>query len=893
MSADPAIAKQTLDGNSERHLVSAEDYLGMDAEQRYDIIKARFPGWLLTSPIQFPRNHETFGWGCRVSQCNGQLDNGIQALCVEHDKQFRAVRSPEELDELVATAEPVGAPQVGWGLRRKPECAICGQHREAISDRYCAAHYAGLTRARKGAAFPGDEAWEATQQPRPPFPRCSVNRCVHDGELASLPDLPDRVLCRTHYHQFRKGGTRTAQHWNAWKRDADRGEAVLLGGSRGFLDISMLPEQLQREIRYSLYRHANSPGRTQWRPFALQQVIHLLDDLKVNSLTDKAIADAANAFPRGSMRRRILLDLPTAGRSLILNAELAKQQGWFDPALVGGSRFPGTQAESNRQKPWDLRTIKQRWLRDLLWEHLQDECLKPEGQIASAGTIHIRRGGLALLSAMLDQNREDHGMRPHLLGREDATAVKRTWDLWFSEQIQLPDVIQKFPNRSGTLTGSTRHRYMSGIKFVLKDARDRQRTPLGMDAFILAIPEYPMAKKAPLPRPLSYEDFWLMVSTEALAGLDAMDRWDTGLSDIWITQAFQGGRIGETLTLNLGCTGLIGAAQPYIWRDITKVGKLDYGIACHLPVYERLQIRREKTLQRLRRRYADDLAGLTDKELARVEQEWDRTMPIFPRPTRNHDLKLPVPQDSFRTTFTTWLGSLGLSGITTHQTRATLATALLDNGAPPALVRQVLGHFSEEALAHYARYSDSTVVRHLQQVWAAGPGMDKPGTILLTPKELNSEDPSVAAAQIELAIVPVEHGLCRYGPVVGGKTCPWGKNCTSQADGVCDQLVLTGADLSYWERKMDAAYTFAERAPSEEARDYILSEWEPWEAALDGLRRALDELGLLDAARELDLRTPVQDYFSPLFSKAWNVSDLSGAGTPESLPNVGDDTATL
>jgi hypothetical protein len=52
-----------------------------------------------------------------------------------------------------------------------------------------------------------------------------------------------------------------------------------------------------------------------------------------------------------------------------------------------------------------------------------------------------------------------------------------------------------------------------------------------------------------------------------------------------------------------------------------------------VPVYERLQIRRETTLQRLRRRYADDLAGLTDKELARVEQQWDRTMPIFPRPT--------------------------------------------------------------------------------------------------------------------------------------------------------------------------------------------------------------------------------------------------------------------
>jgi integrase len=891
MSVDPASAEQIPGGDPDRHLVSAEDYLGMDAEQRYDIIKAKFPDWLLASPIQFPRTHDTFGWGCRVSQCEGQLnETTLVRLCVDHLRRFRAVRSTMEIDEFAATAEPVGTQKFGWGLIRKPECAICG-HREATLGRYCQAHHTSFSREQRQDGFRGAEAWNATQGPHPPFPRCSVNRCVHDGALQPFPDAPDR-LCAGHYQRFRKSGERTAEHWAEWKRDTDRGESVQPSGSRGFLDISMLPEQLQREIRYSLYRHAKTPDRTRWRPPVLQKVIHLLHDLKVSSLTDPDVADAANEFPRGSMRRRILLDLPTAGRSLILNAELAKQQGWFDPVLVGGSHFSGAQSESTRQKPWDLRSITQRWLRDLLWEHLQDECLKPDGHIASGGTIHKRRAGLALLSAILDQNREDHGMRPHLLGREDAAAVKHTWDLWFSEQIQLPDVINKRANASGTLTKSTRHTYMSSIKLVLKDSRGKGRTPLGMDAFILAIPEYPMAKQAPLPRPLSYEDFWLMVSSEALAALDAMDRSESGYGDIWITQAFQGGRISETLNLKLGCTGLIGAAQPYIWRDMTKIGKVDYGIACHLPVYERLQIRRETTLQRLRRRYADDLAGLTDKELARVEQQWDRTMPIFPRPNRNHDLTLPVPKTTFGTAFTTWLGDLGLSGVTSHQTRATLATALLDNGAPPALVRQVLGHFSEGALAHYARYADTTVVRHLQQVWAAGPGMDKPGTVLLTPKDLKSDDPSVAAAHIELSIVPVEHGLCRYGPVVGGKTCPWGKNCTSQADGVCDQLILTGADLSYWERKMDAAYTFAERAPSEDARDYILSEWEPWEAALDGLRRALDELGLLDAARELDLRTPVQDYFSPLFSNAWNMSDLNGAGTPESLPADGDDTET-
>jgi hypothetical protein len=87
--------------------------------------------------------------------------------------------------------------------------------------------------------------------------------------------------------------------------------------------------------------------------------------------------------------------------------------------------------------------------------------------------------------------------------------------------------------------------------------------------------------------------------------------------------------------------------------------------------------------------------------------------------------------------------------------------------------------------------------------------------------------------------------------------------------------VLTGADLAYWERKRDAAYHFAEGAPTDEARDYILSQWHPWEPVLTALREALDDLGLLEEAEKLDLRAPVHDYFDPLFSTGWPVAQLN------------------
>jgi hypothetical protein len=125
-------------------------------------------------------------------------------------------------------------------------------------------------------------------------------------------------------------------------------------------------------------------------------------------------------------------------------------------------------------------------------------------------------------------------------------------------------------------------------------------------------------------------------------------------------------------------------------------------------------------------------------------------MPLFPRAVQNPDLVVEISQVWFRNVWVAWLERLGLKGITTHQTRATLATSLLNNGAPAALVRQLLGHFSPESLAHYANYNNDSMTRHLQQVWTAGPGMDKPGTILLRSTDVNTDDPTAAAARIDL-----------------------------------------------------------------------------------------------------------------------------------------------
>ena len=85
---------------------------------------------------------------------------------------------------------------------------------------------------------------------------------------------------------------------------------------------------------------------------------------------------------------------------------------------------------------------------------------------------------------------------------------------------------------------------------------------------------------------------------------------------------------------------------------------------------------------------------------------------------------------------------------------------------------------------------------------------------------------------------------------------------------------LTVLDLCVLGTQREAAYHFAEGAPNDEARDYILGQWHPWEPVLTALRGALNELGLLEEAEKLDLRSPVQDYFNPLFSTGWAVTEL-------------------
>ena len=208
-----------------------------------------------------------------------------------------------------------------------------------------------------------------------------------------------------------------------------------------------------------------------------------------------------------------------------------------------------------------------------------------------------------------------------------------------------------------------------------------------------------------------------------------------------------------------------------------------------------------------------------------------------------------------------------LPGHVSHQARHTLATRLVDAGAPMVVVKQILGHVSERMSEHYTLISSSKIEPYLQQVWVKGPGSSAPGELVRTP------DPSTESAihlkMVDIAALPTEGGLCTFKPVVGGAECPRARRCND-----CEDFVLTGADYAYWKRQEERWATYAENAPDDSSRAYVYGLFQSSSLAIAGLERALSTLGLLEQAKNIDLRNPYQDFFDPVWNHGWRASDL-------------------
>ncbi|WP_202120928.1 tyrosine-type recombinase/integrase [Streptomyces sp. BA2] len=837
---------------------------GRESRDRLEILTALIngPGFdplLRADVIKVPAEHPVFGWGCRVSQCQRSA-HGTSDLCDTHRQQWVSRGDGEaERAEFLRTAEPLPLITAAF----TGPCKVTGCERFALGHRYrlCARHDHRWRRASAREAETDFDEWLGTEVPYTGFGICSAASC-HDGAKSPLG------LCPNHDQRYdragRPGGAELPEGWfhsherdpssitvryqdekvfRRWCRDADPmmrvGEINLLG----------LHPLLRAEIKWGLFAHQRQNPRTRWLPIDVQNLVN--NCRAMDSLTGFDL-DNCSRRARG-LTKEMLQSL----RVVYLTPSQTREAGYLELDHFGAS-FRGSNSH------YDLSGVSQRWLRDLLWDYLANLLRTPSSPRTWSPYNDMRRACLEL-SCFLEVDTDGGGHDPEVLRAEHVHRFLA--DQRHRARHRMPSlIVQSRGGKASTVTETTQYFVLASARKIMRWAMEAgEADRIGLDReFITAFP--PMGTGRNRTRsPFSDEVARALADENNLQQFaDTYDPGDRGLREIWETIVVTGRRAGEVIKLRLDCVGRYGQL-PMLWHDQTKVGNYDQAVRIPEYTFQRIQERRQKTLDRFEGRFG---RPATPQERAR--------MALFPAPKRNPGFESSVSYAWYGSSFHDWVSDLDLGSCVTHQARHTLATRLLASGAGLHHIKRYLGHLSVRMAEHYAKVAVSEIEGVLQHVWVTGPGAASPGTVLsIGTNPLDRRQAEALAVDLTRRSTPAEGGFCTFQPVVDGGACPWNLNCHS-----CDKFVMSGADLLYWRRKREQWQTLAERAPDDATADYLHQVFEPTARAIDGLEKALAGLGLLQDALALDLRRP-QDYFHRMWSTAFRAADLAAAAEPD------------
>lgn len=825
---------------------SVDDLFVLEPLARFEALIAgpNFDHYLRAEPIKFGTSHPIYGNSCHVPGC---AMHSTQATwwCTRHSRdRNEALRRGVGEAAWLAGAEPLPLRPRTLSIHvRLPACRFCPDRDATVGD-LCKKHAASRGRTRQGRADFDDSEWAARQVALPGTGDCLVSDCLGRGE--SNPSL-----CVRHrdawYHSGRPVGS-AMKDWLLRRSNSDPAALFLTG----------LQPLLSAEIRYALWTHTKNSAPARWHPMWLRTLVKSCRQRAVRSLLELDPNDSSwtsNPAAVNRIVREMLKDVRPVHHSRTDTREL----GFLDPNYWG-FRFP------DRRSTFDLTAISRLWLRDLTWDYMASELDGPR-RPRSQGPFEAIRRAIICFGTYLTNCDPHGGGVPSLLSESVAKDFSAELRRCVSNAQPLPGVF----NVDGTPSTATATSYpiiMNALRRVMRWALDSgAAVTAGIPReFIVAIPPGG-ATSFKNPRPFTDDVLRELSDPANIRLFDTLDPYDTGLGDIWSIQVQCGRRIGEVIKLRLDCVGEhLGRA--WLWVDMTKVGKLDYAVQIPRDVYDLIRVRQAKTIERYRLKHGNEPTA-----------KQQRVVALFPSRVTNPTFKRSISPSAFSVSFREWLelDQINLPGHTTHQARHTLATRLVNAGASMTHVKRVLGHVSERMGDSYVLIAGSQVEPFLQQVWVSGPGSIKPGEVVLTPTE--SEASAAEKLMVDLAAVPTEHGLCTYKPVVGGFDCPYGRKCDT-----CEHFVITGADYGYWKRQEERWAAMAEGAPDDTARDYIYGTFERSSQALAGLEKALLALGLLDQAKELDLRSPQQDFFEPIWTQGWRAGDLVEIGGGERGP---------
>lgn len=819
--------------------------------------------------IEVPPHHLVYGWACQVHGC--EAVSGASGLCRTHLAEWSEARTAMSRPEYVASASPV---------RRKAgipsgRCRICPD-RPAMSrvTRLCSQHKAMWHREKARNPEEVLEGWAARQTPTASLGECRVPTC---WDSAASPI----GLCVAHVRRYREAGhPGNARFRPGSPQESLQGSVTVAIDDEiayqrwlseqeplyrlGYINLKGCDPTLIAELQWGFWAHTQQRNATRWTLSAMERLVNICRVRGVTSLTGLSLDGDGKSGPSHSQIVMMVREIVNGLRTACHTPEQTRALGFLETDHFG-RRFPGSRSH------YDLTEIRQRWLRDLVWDHMAEK-LRSVDAPRSRGPFDALRRAAIEFGAFLELDAPEGGHDPRVLGAEHVERFVADMRRRARER-RTALAVTRSDGQTSIVTETTRRIVFNSLRAMFMRALEEGRTEsLGVAvSFATAFPAGGtdvLRHRAPFDdrtaQALVDEDNLAMFAREN-------DSRDRGLRDIWEAIVLTGRRSQEILRLRLDCIGRY-SGLPVLWHDQTKVGRYDQAIRIPERLYQRIDARRAVTVERF-----VTLHGRAPTSGERAN------MALFPTHIRNHNFERSVSYTAFSAAFRAWVDALNLGSAVPHQARHTMATRLLEAGANLAHIRRYLGHVSDRMAEVYAHVSDTSLDSVLSTVWVSGPGSSNPGVLLSTGEALMTrEQATTLALDLTRRSTPTEGGFCTFQPVVNGSACPWKLNCEG-----CDHFVMSGADLVYWRRKQEQWRSIAERAPDDRTAEYLHNTFEPTARAIAGLEQALSGIGLLDQALQLDLRSP-QDYFHRIWSVGFPAAELATHGGPSANPSEGE-----
>lgn len=329
-----------------------------------------------------PRSHPLLGLReCAVVDCTAGIRRGAARLCRPCEARFRA--SGLELGQFVAVVS-------GKTSRGQRLCRVAGcQRPTSFREGWCYAHG---QRRRLTPALTAEQ-FSAQARPLPAYGNCRVASCVRRAQWSS-------GLCVAHQVRWRK------------HRKAEPGADLAAWAQRcapvtddSIVILKGLPERVRVELLVGVQQRTEEGTKTALT--ALRAVVTALREARAASIHDLDPAAIKQARHDG---RQLLRFLQTAVRRRLSSPQTERGNDVWDLSAFG---VPGRLRFTEISQPW-LREAAKHWAEEDLPRH--------RGRQAGA-TAKAVVAAVARLSASLRESREDGGNDPRALARRDVVTL--------------------------------------------------------------------------------------------------------------------------------------------------------------------------------------------------------------------------------------------------------------------------------------------------------------------------------------------------------------------------------------------------------------------------------------------------------------------------------------